>query len=195
MNCMYNSAGPYLMELMNKTDIMVITEHGLFPCELYKLEPLQDDLSVISKSSKQLNDSNFGYRKGNGGVAIMWHKSISNFVIPLPNLGTDRMSVIQLQLPDTSKLFIIGVYMPHQSCQISNFRHELGALVEFISELSATGNVLLIGDTNCHLWSEHETRGWGLTTANGRACKDAHYKCDLIMIDMGETNMWADMYL
>ena len=27
MNCMYNSAGPYLSELMNKTDVMVITEH------------------------------------------------------------------------------------------------------------------------------------------------------------------------
>ena len=62
----------------------------------------------------------------------------------------------------------------------------MGALVELISELSATGNVLLIGDTNCHFGSEHGTRGWGRTTANGRAFIDAMYKCDMIMIDMCE---------
>ena len=96
------------------------------------------------------------------------------------------MCVIQLQLQDTSKLFIVGVYMPHQNCKISNFRYEMDTLAELIGELSATGNVLLIGDTNCHFGPEHGPRGWGRTTANGRAFIDVMYKCGMVMIDLDD---------
>ena len=186
MNCMYNSAGPYLHDLLNQTDILVVSEHGLFPCELYKLDTLHTDFLVSAKSSKQLTDAEFGHKRGSGGVAIMWHKNMCNFVVSLPKLGTDRMCVIQLQLQDTSKLFIVGVYMPHQNCKISNYRYELDMLAELIGELSATGNVLLIGDTKCHFGPEHGPRGWGRTTANGRAFIDVMYKCGMVMIDLDD---------
>ena len=92
------------------------------------------------------------------------------------------MCVIQLHLRHTSKLFIVGVYMPRQNCKISNFCYELDMLAELIGELSATGNVLLIGDTNCHFGPEHGPRVWGRMTANGRAFIDVMYKCGMVKI-------------
>ena len=71
MNCMYNSAGTYLHDLLNQTNILVVSEHGLFPCELYKLDTLHTDFLVSANSSKQLTDAEFDHKRGSGGVAIM----------------------------------------------------------------------------------------------------------------------------
>ena len=109
-----------------------------------------------------------------------------NFVVALPKLGTDRMCVIQFQLQDTNKMFIVGVYLPHQSSKTSNFRYELDMVAELIGELSASGNVLLIGDTNCHFGPKQGPRGWGRMIANGRAFIDVMYKCGMVKIDIDD---------
>lgn len=65
-------------------------------------------------------------------------------------------------------LHIFAVYMPHRTCRIADFREYLDLLETSIEMCSHDGNVLVIGDTNCHLGHEVSERGWGETTSNGK---------------------------
>ena len=109
----------------------------------------------MAKSSSRISDEEFGKRRGTGGCAIMWHNTLSNNVRALYNDGTDRMCVLQVKLNDDLTVYVIAVYLPHQSCTISDFNHEPNALRTMICEYSAKGSVLVIGDMNVHLGSEY----------------------------------------
>ena len=77
------------------------------------------------------------------------------------------MCVVQIILPDSSKLYVIAVYLPHQTCEIADFKQELGILEKIIANCHNDGSVLVIGDTNLHLGPECGVRGWGKTYSNG----------------------------
>ena len=74
MRCMYSSAGPYIKELATVSDIVALSEHGLFPCEIYKFGNEFPDYECLAKSSSNITDRDFGNRNGIGGCAILWHK-------------------------------------------------------------------------------------------------------------------------
>ena len=40
---MINTAGPYLQKVMKSTQILALSEHGLFSCELHKLRDFDSD--------------------------------------------------------------------------------------------------------------------------------------------------------
>ena len=94
MNCAIATAGSYLNVLKESSDIIALPEHGLYNCELYKLNYVNEDFVSMAKSSANLNDEQFGVRRGHGGCAILWHKRLGNYVRPLPEYGSDRMCVI-----------------------------------------------------------------------------------------------------
>ena len=122
MSCMFPVAGPYLNTILSGTDVLALSEHGLYPCELYKLNNVSPDYISMAKSSRQLSDNNFGSGRGVGGSAILWHKRLSSNVRPLPELGSDRMCAIEIILPNNARLYVISVYLPHQSCYIYDFK-------------------------------------------------------------------------
>ena len=197
MGCRWSSAGPYMHELMDKTQIMAVSEHALYPCELQKMNFVHPEFTALSKASHSLDDQLFGSIKGNGGCAILWRKNLSCNIRPLPVLGSDRMCAIELHLGNGMLCYIISVYMPHQGCQISDFQTELDILEDVITECSKKGAVLVIGDLNVHFGREHGPRGWGKTTNNAKKLLNCMNKLDMSVIDMWDcqgpsyTYTWA----
>ena len=186
MRCIFDCAKPYLRQLANEATILTVSEHGLFPCELYKFGTEYTDYENIAKSSSHLSDTDFGTKQGIGGCAILWSKDISNIVKPLNDVGTDRICAIQVQPRDDLNLYVVAVYMPHQGCQIASFADELSALESIINELSAMGEVLVIGDINVHLGPEHGKRGWGKSSKNGGRFMGAMTRCQMYVYDINE---------
>ena len=151
MRCNFDAAKPYMCKIMNTAHIIALSEHSLFPCEVQKITNTYPNHDFVAKSSSAIKDTEFGMRRGIGGCAILWCKSISHVIRPIPKAGTDRHCLIQVQANDQLTIYIIAVYMPHQTCKISDFKQELIELETLIYEFGAMGEVLVIGDTNVHL--------------------------------------------
>ena len=183
MNCAIATAGSYLNVLMESSDIIALSEHN---CELYKLNYVNEDFMSMAKSSANLNDEQFGVLRGHGGCAILLHKRLSNYVRPLPEYGSDRMCVIQLSFPIRVKIHVISVYLPHQTCIISEFQKELDILESVVIECQINGLVIVLGNCNIHLGPEYGPRGWGKTTPNGSKFQDMVNRCSLVIADLTE---------
>ena len=67
-----NAAKPYLQELMNENDIVVICEHQLYEAEMFKLNEIcrDCDFSLYCNCSKHLVQHRVNNVPGNGGIAI-----------------------------------------------------------------------------------------------------------------------------
>ena len=114
-----NAAKPYLQELMNENDIVVICEHQLYKAEIFKLNEIcrDCDFSLYVNSSKHLVQHRVNNVPGNGGIAICWRTSIRSYVTPIKYASNDRMSIFMLHRENLCPLYIIGVYLPHRSCR------------------------------------------------------------------------------
>ena len=150
MRCMYSVAKPYVHKLQQSADILVISEHGLFPCELYKFNVDYPEFHCTAKASAHISDQEFGNRPGIGGCAILWKKNLSHLIKPMEIENTDRIVGIQLKIYEYPPLVsILGVYLPHSSCRISNF-DRAAAIHRYIAiyryEL-ATIRIVIVHDT------------------------------------------------
>lgn len=184
MRSMWSTASPYLVELLNNSDIVAISEHGLYPCELYKIRNLHSQFQAFSKSAQTLNDKDFGKIKGHSGCAIMWSDRICNRVTPL-DIGSDRVCAIECTIEKGLKLFVFAVYLPHSNCKIASFDDELNALLNIILEYQSKGEVICIGDVNAHIGNDlGHARSWGKSTANGLAFARSMHNCNMEIIDM-----------
>ena len=54
MNNRFGAGQPYLHELLNSSTICVISEHGLYPKELFKLKHIHHDFNALGKASRDL---------------------------------------------------------------------------------------------------------------------------------------------
>ena len=151
MNNRFMAGQPYLNELLSESSVCVISEHGLFPKEIYKLKHIHPDFNAFGKASRDLKDEDFGDKFGHCGTAILWRHRINNFVIQRPDLGTDRICVIQIKIPGCINLVVIGVYLPYYGCKIASFSEELNIVESIIVEFNATSSILVLGDINAHI--------------------------------------------
>ena len=149
-------ARPLINELVNeyKADILCLSEHRLYNSELYKLSKLGIGYEVHAKASHDLNDNYLIRKPGHYSVAILWNKAIANKV-KVFNCDSDRICAIEVigAIQDKS-LFVFSVYFPHQQCRTSNFKEHVDILVDATNECRLHGEVLVIGDTNCHFGEE-----------------------------------------
>lgn len=78
-NCRGLSTGTcYLDHLLNTgSDVVVLSEHWLWPYELHKLNDLNPDYQGLGKADSRLSEtSEFeSHSRGCGGVGILWKKS------------------------------------------------------------------------------------------------------------------------
>ena len=170
VNCNTEISGNYLNHLANDSDFIALSEHGLFPCELYKLNDIIPGYKSCAKSSAQLNDKDFGHRRRMGGCAILWNESKFKYKVkPTPSLGSDRIVVVELHIQNRIH-FIISVYMPHQTCSISDYVTELRILQDVIDECMPRGPCYIAGDFNVHFGEEYsfcyKERIWGNSNRN-----------------------------
>ena len=183
MNCKFRAGKPYLLSLLESSTVMVLNEHALYPKELYKLKHLHSNFNAFGKSSRDLDDRNFGSSPGHCGCAIMWHQDINNCVVQRPDLGTDRMCVINIKLPGCIDLWVIGVYLPYQGCKLASFVEELTILEELIINLNSTGTVMILGDINAHI-GFRTTRSWGISSYTGKIFDSCMNRNDMIIADL-----------
>ena len=183
MNCKFRAGKPYLLSLLEYSTVMVLNEHALYPSELYKLRHLHSNFNAFGKASRDLDDCNFGSIPGHCGCAIMWHKDINNYVVQRPDLGTDRMCVINMKMPGCIDMWVIGVYLPYQGCKIASFVNELTVLEELIIRLNSTGTVLILGDINAHI-GLRSVRSWGTSTYTGKLFESCMNRNNMTIADL-----------
>jgi hypothetical protein len=98
----------YISHLLDKYDLdfMCLYEHWLFPDSLSFLNSLSGNYHshAVPDSSLDVLDP---YRRGKGGVAIMWKKLLNDSISILP-IDSDKIIRVTLQLK--SVLTILAVY-------------------------------------------------------------------------------------
>lgn len=143
LRCNLGCAGPYLHTLADMADIIAVSEHGLYHCELRKLDDVHPEYLSLAKASKQLNDVDFGHKRAHGGCALLWNKRLSSRIRPLPNLGSDRICVIQINVQDIN-YYVVAAYMPHHGCKIAEFNEEIAILEQVCNECRSTTMLLIL---------------------------------------------------
>jgi hypothetical protein len=116
---------------------------------------------------------------------IAWRESLDGHIQTI-NVDSDRICAIQLANASNStksNLYIIGVYLPHQRCQISNFQLHLNKLETLVQQCQKDGEVVIIGDTNCHFGTEVGPRYSGKTTYNAKQFLKMTSRNDLHIAD------------
>ena len=141
----------YLAEQLKKHDILCIQEHWLYTFEETWLENVSDNHIYFSKSV-DMNDPlpPTERRRGYGGVAIFWSKSLDNIIKPLPD-GDNRITCIEIN-SETCKIIIINAYMPSRGRQDDDkYDETIAELKEIIYTYEPSHKIILIGDMNASL--------------------------------------------
>ena len=155
-----NTAHAYMHELLLFSDVVIVSEHWLPQHELYKLDHLHVDFQSTATSGQCVSQNT---PHAWGGVAVLYRKCI-DFNITVLNIDSKRLCGIHLLQSGHVDLYIIGVYMPHVGCKNDDFIDELVILEELIVKYQQCGDVLIMGDFNCHFGTDVGARGWGKTT-------------------------------
>lgn len=90
-----------------------------------------------------------GFTRGCGGVAVLWNTNLP--IVPTTFLTSDRFMAVQISLPTSTTLTVIGVYLPSTDHPVAEFQDYLHDLECFISASQQNGPVVIMGDFNAHL--------------------------------------------
>ena len=186
MRCRFNTSLVYCYETIFKKEIVCISEHGLFQCELNKLNNFHPDYQCMAKASRHLKDIDFGHRPGIGGTAIFWKKELGNRIRKYDKLGSDRICVIQYIADNKQKIYFISMYLPHQTCIIDDFNVELETLRKVCEFCNRDGEVICLGDTNCHLSAAYGIRGYGVTTSHAKKFASTLKCLNMSIVDLSD---------
>ncbi len=179
----FSCATPYIQTLMQAADILLLSEHRLYTSELYMLQNINKDFDYHCSSSHDLSDQNVAVCPGHGGMALCWRKTLSHRIHPVES-SSDRILIIEVsQFQDNLSLYIIGVYLPHQACQIANFDDTLALVEKYVNKFKDNGLTLIWGDTNCHFGPEGGKRCWGKTTPNANKLLHMMYRQNMLCVD------------
>ena len=176
-------ARPYINELLHNTDILVLSEHRLFSNELYKLGEINTEYDFVAKASQSLDNRENSKGGGHSGIAVFWKKYWSNRIKTIET-SSDRICAIEiLNGCHLQSLFVIGVYMPQQASKIAKFNEHLTILESLVIDCKSRGEIVIIGDFNCHFGTEAGNRCWGKTTPNAKALLETVNTNELYLID------------
>ena len=81
-------------------------------------------------------------RPGKGGIAIMWHNSISNSITRL-DIESDRICAIQLRLNRNNFVYNLQIYAPCSNISIFDYRNFVDCLQSVISMYAENGSVIV----------------------------------------------------
>ena len=71
-------AALYLNIIMNEADIVVLSEHRLYPSEMYKRNEINAFYEFVGKASHDLYDDALHQKPGHCGTAVGWKKKMGN---------------------------------------------------------------------------------------------------------------------
>ena len=162
----YLAAIPYLRHLLKRNQILAVSEHWLHQNRLTILDEISDSHHVFSRASNHSPSEKFGTHRGQGGVAIFWHKDLAG-VSTIANLRHDRMCAIRVQPKSGHTLIIVSVYLPAMGGQ-DDLAVCLDELSELILSLGEDSHYFIAGDFNADIGFEGGPRGLHGPTERGQ---------------------------
>ena len=107
---------------------------------------LPQDFNVVARVSKYADASDYGYKRGQGGVALFWRKSLCGASL-ITSLIHDRICGIRMQSSFGRVLNILSVYMPSPGAS-DDFDVVLDELADAVESLETGSLTLICGDFN-----------------------------------------------
>ncbi|KAI8517105.1 hypothetical protein Bbelb_056860 [Branchiostoma belcheri] len=123
------------------------------------------------------------WRRGQGGVALLWRKSLDYAVHKLDE-GNDRVMGIRIRLENGQKLFIFSVYLPHAGEPVEEYRQHMDILRDLQKKYENEGTVIFMGDFNAHIGELGGPRGKGPPSKNGEELTEILEELELISLNL-----------
>ena len=180
----FNTAIPYLRKLVQDNDIVAIAEHWLHENKLSSLSEISDGISFCGRSSKFARAENFGSKRGQGGVALLWKNSI-NGVSEISDIIHDRICGIRLITKSGGVVNFFSVYMPAQGTgdELAPCLDDLAEILD--SREPGTVNVIC-GEFNANVGREGGPRGQGPATRQRALLMKLVNEFGLTICNLGE---------
>jgi len=146
------SSSSYLCDVITegKIDICGISEHWLYPHNMFFLDCISSDYNCHGVCDKDLYWTNERRKVGKGGVCIMWRKQLDNFIVPL-SIESDRIVGIQLQLLNNQYIYMFQVYLPSSNHSLNEYRECMTILYDLYHTYRDQGLVVFMGDFNARV--------------------------------------------
>ena len=129
-------------------DVFALYEHWLFEDSLNYLNTLDPGYASIGVSDASINPHNPN-RRGKGGVALLWKKSILTTSIVIQD--EDRIIETSLKSNSGSIFYVFAVYLPSTNHNINEFTEYVDKLYNLYLEYSSMGTVIFLGDINAEI--------------------------------------------
>ncbi len=133
--------------LQNNIDICALSDHQLSLHNLAFLDTFNSEYKAVASPA---NESKNSKATRSGGTVILIHKRIQPFSQEL-EIDSDRITAVELSLPNLSPLYILSVYLPPSNRSQDLFKHCLTEMIETFSAFCQKGHVLILGDINARL--------------------------------------------
>ena len=185
----YNGRIDYVRELLDENDIVILSEHCMYDCELNKLCLISPNINYEAKASNDLDPSRYRDVIGHCGIAIIWKQEISSYIKTV-HVDSDRICAIEICTPNNSHVFVIGVYLPYATCKIANFEEQIDILEELVERCKTQGDIVIIGDFNTHIGyntNNSWVRAWGINSPNAEKLYMFIKRNGLECVDMNST--------
>ena len=146
----FKSNSDYLRTLLMSHDLLAISEHWLHDYDLHLLSSLSENFLCFSSTSPSREDPVWcrpNFLRGQGGVAILFKKSLQNLVKKLDTSLSHRVVGLQLRTLPLPICFL-GVYLPSRSGCTDTFRECLDYIDSLINLLGYENEVIILGDIN-----------------------------------------------
>ena len=107
---------------------------------------ISNDFHVFARASVHAGAETYGIRRGQGGTAIFWRKSLGG-VSPYTGISHDRFCAKRLETENTLILNIFSAYLPDTSSN-DDFETNLDELSCAIDQMETGSQTILCGDLN-----------------------------------------------
>ena len=183
----WNSRGlvasiPYLKRLMQSNDVICLSEHWLHSNRLNRLGDISDDFNIIARASAHSDACTYGSSRGQGGVAIMWRKSLGG-ISPMTQITHDRICGIRAQTNAGFVMNIFSVYLPAPGSS-DDYDVTLDEVAEIINTDEKGTCTLLCGDFNADMGFLGGKRSSRKPTSLGRKLSKFLADFDLFAVNM-----------
>ena len=139
------SSCSYMCDLLHeyKIDICGIAEHWLlwlYERDLNFINNMDTMYSSIATSDNDLLIP-ASRRVGRGGVYLLWHTKLNNFVTPIP-CNCDIIIDFQVQFCKNKFVFIFQAYLPSSNHSIAKYNDVIFQLENIVSQYNNKGIVI-----------------------------------------------------
>ena len=145
------------MLLVESHDVVILSEHWLWPFETHKFLDLHPCMTVLAIPDGRLTPE-CNLSKGCGGIGVLWRKQLK--ATPVSEVDSNRVCAISIKSTYTP-IIIIGVYLPTTNSPLKEYYY------------------IITGDFNAHVVTEGGPRGRGEMNVQGEFLMDLICRNDL----------------